>query len=333
MKKETNVSILFCISMMLMFMGCSGLNKPPKELNLVIVVADRLGSEKTDIIPDKIRQLCFPIGCEQYNILPIPRLHRLGYDRSSDLSLETVIEEGAAGNKANINFLTNKVKRHLANVEIGESFSKENDKNIDIKRAYDEYLSAVDTSSMAILTSNESLKNIGMKIFTDVDSVRAWIAALICNQDYSSITLFVEPPIDKSSHPNISTPSKPSLDQRNARLRTDRQVIAFGGGTVVYTPGEIPVERVEVYNEGGAIGKISLDGKTGPNADCFDIQPSNYFRIPGGKRDTLYFRFLPRFANPGEKSTTTQLSTKIRFRTNDPRNPMIEFDLSGKVQW
>jgi hypothetical protein len=180
-------SCLFILS------SCS--DKPRKDFNLTIVVSDALGDNEDAPLPDEIIRLCMPLkACEKHNLVPKPVLHRLGFGPDEELSLETKIEGGFAGNENNVKLITREINSHLTSLKVGETFSRPAP-NVDLQASLQEFKSSMAVNTIPVYFSSRGTAystEDGDRIYSSIDSVRMAIVNQLCQSSGYRVVVFYE---------------------------------------------------------------------------------------------------------------------------------------------
>jgi hypothetical protein len=195
------------------FSSCS--DKPRKDFNLTIVVSDVLGGDENAPLPDEIIALCMPLqACEQHNFVPNPVLHRLGFGPDKELSLETKIEGGFAGNENNVKLITREINSHLSSLTVGETFSQP-DPNVDLQASLQEFKSSMAVNTIPVYFSSRGTAYAtedGDRIYTSIDSVRMAIVNQLCQSSGYHVVVFYELPSEDGY-----SPDEPDTDMNQMR--------------------------------------------------------------------------------------------------------------------
>lgn len=189
--------------------GCGG-SKPPREFNLLIVVTDKLGNRKTDKLPEEVIKLCLPLTeCESANLVPKPKLYRLGSDNHDEQSLETRIDGGFAGNPKNVNLIRGRIEKHLATERVGDAFARENPVGFDAGGAVDGYIATLGKQTLPLILSPNGVEQDtykSIRVLATIDSVRARILEEVCEGRVASAVVFLDPPLDHQPVGTIEPP-------------------------------------------------------------------------------------------------------------------------------
>lgn len=189
-----HLSIVAVALLSLLLSSCTT-NKEPKEISFTVVVADKIGSNKSDKLPDTILKLCQILeDCGKSNFVPAPTLKRIGVD-GAELSLKTKLTGGVGGNKNNPNLIRRQIDAHLRAIEITNNFAIPNGSGIDLEAALGSYIGTVGNSTKIYYFSDnqsgDSYK--GNKIFNDLDSLRSTITKQLCEEPPAPILIVINP--------------------------------------------------------------------------------------------------------------------------------------------
>ncbi|GEM_PF-4255200 len=219
-----------------------------KEFDLTIIVADRLGVNKSEKLPQRVIDLCLPIeGCGTFLLVPKPKLRPLGQDESTAMSLEAKVSGGFSGDPNNPNLITRTIQRTLEETEIGEMFTVHNDH--DMRSVFEMELEAARSEAVILyLPGGSHEKTIkGFKVYNTVDSVRLAIIEEICNKkSTSSVVLFYGAPTAKRIPPPPVTHTGETPSPENADR--DYQEFIQWRDAHTHTPSDIS-KQLEALEE------------------------------------------------------------------------------------
>ena len=177
--------------------GCD--SNVTKDFSLTIITSEELGDKATRHLPQEVIDLAMPIeDCSEVTLVPHSTLYRLGRDRSTEMTLETTVEGGFAGDRTNLRLIRREMQKQLSAQEVSEVFVEPADGLIDLTSALESYLSTIGSESLGIFYGNSSSADgryEGIKSASSVSGVRSLIADELCEGD-ASVFVFLDPPLE-----------------------------------------------------------------------------------------------------------------------------------------
>jgi hypothetical protein len=197
MKRQLNY-LPFAIALILLCGCASSSSENVKGFSMTILVSDKLGSSRTDKLPDDIIDLSLTISstsCPKMVYKPEPVLKRVS-DKKIELSLKSEIDGGFAANMSNKKVINRAINRHLQSIQIGVDFSLENDKNIDFQNSIKSFIEAQRKSKIYCFSrSYGDTIFYGQKVFSDLSSLRNAIGQFLCEDPtITSFLIIYNPP-------------------------------------------------------------------------------------------------------------------------------------------
>lgn len=279
MKKFTNL-LLLCLVVMFLSDGCKGdrTGQGPDRSGLKIIMMDSLSVQEEDDgrrLPENIRDLCSVLisetkDCERIFILD-PVITRL--DLNKTLSLKTAIEKGGAKNVENPNVIGKLIQKNFDEIEVPREFTTRQASNINAG-ALIKKLSTTESVNDSILIVNENssldkyeLNGKQYKVFTSMEEVRTKISSLLCQNDKTNFTIFINPPLLNTGISIVPKPVEPPVySPKPASPRSTKRQINSGGGDLVMVKGsegcDVCTRYYSAVDNAGRIRQITEKNST-----------------------------------------------------------------------